>query len=68
MLQYNCSTKIKEIDEANGSLMHVACDIGNEAIVKSLIEKGKLDVNIEGTDLFYLLHGNYFYKLIFFYR
>ena len=48
--------------------MHVACDIGNEAIVKSLIEKGKLDVNIEGTDLFYLLHGNYFYKLIFFYR
>ena len=29
--------------------MHVACDIGNLVILKSLIEKGKLDVDVEGN-------------------
>jgi hypothetical protein len=29
--------------------MHVACDIGNLVIVKSLIEKGKLGVDVEGN-------------------
>ena len=49
LLQYNCKTQIKDIDETSGSLMHVACDIGNEKVVKSLVEKGKLDANVEGS-------------------
>ncbi len=47
LLQYNCITKNEDIDESNGSLLHVACDIGTEVIVKNLVEKGKLDVNVE---------------------
>jgi hypothetical protein len=49
LLQYNCAVQVKEIDETTGSLMHVACDIGNLVIVKSLIEKGKLSVDVEGN-------------------
>jgi ankyrin repeat protein len=48
-LKYNCAVQFKEIDETTGSLMHVACDIGNLVILKSLLEKGKLDVDVEGN-------------------
>jgi ankyrin repeat protein len=46
LLQYNCETQHDETDLDRGSILHVATDLGNLDIVKLMVEKGKLSMNI----------------------
>lgn len=47
LIQHNSATKEQTTDEESGSLLHVACDLGNADIAKLLVDRGKIEINIE---------------------
>lgn len=50
LLKNNCQTKETKTDMEHGSLLHIACDAGNIEIMKLLVQKGNISIDV--TDRF----------------